>query len=63
VKWNWFRIVTNANGGLLALVFVVLVLFLYLCLFNDTLSTSDYVASNIRVNNKLEKMWKKVMAA
>jgi hypothetical protein len=63
VGWNWFRIVTNVNGGLWALVFVVLFLFLYLCLFNDTLGISGYVASNNTVNNKLEGMWKEAAVA
>jgi hypothetical protein len=33
------------------------------CLFNDTVSSSDYIASNDRVNNKLEIIWNEVVVA
>jgi hypothetical protein len=56
VRWSWFSIVTCVNGGLWALVSALLMLFLYLCLFNDTLNISYYVASYDIVKNKLERM-------
>jgi hypothetical protein len=37
---------------------VTYVLFIYSCLLNDAISSSDYIASNCRVNNEQERIWK-----
>jgi hypothetical protein len=34
-----------------------------MCFFNDTVSSSDYVASNGRMINELERIWKEAVVA
>jgi hypothetical protein len=36
--------------------------FIFTCgLFNNTVSSSDYIASNNRMNNEFKRMWKEVV--
>jgi hypothetical protein len=43
-----------------ALDFIYLLIY---CLCNDTVSSPSYVASNVRVINELERIWKEVVMA
>jgi hypothetical protein len=41
--------------------YVYVFIYLFVVLFNDTASSSDYVVSNNGMNNELVRIWKKVV--